>query len=75
MAQGCASLGMCGMGAVCGLCMNRYNMRECVLSKKKNKKRKCGAWRLTPLATGGVTIKIIAADFFLFFFCLYQRTK
>ena len=22
-----------------------------------NKKRKCGAWRLTPLATGGVTIR------------------
>ena len=34
MAQGCASLGMCGMGAVSRLCMNRYNVRECVHSIK-----------------------------------------
>ena len=35
MAQGCAILGMCGMEAVCGLCMNRYNMREYVHSINK----------------------------------------
>ena len=70
MAQGHASLGMCGMGAVCGLCMNRYNMRECVHSKKNNnnkEKRKCGAWRLTPPCNRWSYNKDHSDRFFSFF--------
>ena len=67
MAQGCAILGMCGMEAVCGLCMNRYNMREYVHSI--NKETQLRSIKVNP------TLPPMELHSGRFFFCLRQRTK